>query len=156
MRKKLNDIFNVILFMFIVVSMIACSPRQNQDGFSVFFESAPNLNDPQILFQGIPVGSVKSSSKGGFFVVKLIVTLENEFVRNTGNNLAFFVRDGHLEAAKLSTYGLPLRKDTPLCGFNSSIDLTWFKIKTLIGDRISAAEQRARKLKERYSMVSAS
>ncbi len=151
MRQMLKAAISFILLGFTLMAVNNCAPNTKAGGVTVFFENMPNLQDNQVYYKGDLVGTVQSFSIGGFRVARLVVTLKDDFLRETGNNLAFFVRYGRLEAIKLSSIGQPLGEKTPLSGFNSSMDLNWFKIKTLIGDRISAAEKRARYLEQRFS-----
>ena len=151
MGKILKAAICCLLFGFTLLAVNNCTPKTNGRGLKVYFETMPNLQDNQILFKGELVGTVQTSSIGGFRVAKLVLVLQDDFLNETGNNLAFVVRYGRLEAIKLSSLGQPLDKETPLCGFNSSMELNWFKIKTLIGDRITAAEKRARSLEQRFS-----
>lgn len=151
MRQMLKAAIYCLLLGFTVLAVNDCTPNKTAGGVIVFFENMPNLQDSQVYYKGDLVGTVQSSSIGGFRVARLVVTLKDDFLRETGNNLAFFVRYGRLEVIRLSSVGRPLGEKTPLSGFNSSMDLNWFKIKTLIGDRISAAEKRARYLEQRFS-----
>ena len=156
MRHMLKAAVLLVMLGFTLSAVDSCSPNNHQDGYSVYFETMPNLQDNQVRYNGKTVGTVVSSATGGFRVAKLIVALNEGFAQEAGKNLAFFVRYGSLEATKLSSFGQPLDNETPLCGFNSSMELNWFKIKTLIGDRIAAAEKRAGYLSHRFSMESAS
>lgn len=151
MRQILKSAILCLLFGFSVLAVNNCAQKGQEGGLKVFFETLPNLQENQVFYKGEVVGTIQSSSIGGFRVAKLIVILKDDFREQTGNNLAFYVRYGRLEAIKLSSVGQPLSAETRFCGFNSSMELNWFKIKTLIGDRIVAAEKRANFLEHRFS-----
>lgn len=150
MRQMLKAATYWILSSFAVLAVNNCAPGTTAGGVNVFFENMPNLQGNQVYYKGELVGTVQSSSIGGFRVARLVVKLKDDFLRETGNNLAFYVRYGRLETIKLTSLGQPLGEKTPLSGFNSSMELNWFKIKTLIGDRVVAAEKRARYLEQRF------
>lgn len=156
MRQMFKALFCFVVLGITVMAVNGCSPNTKGKGLNVFFENMPDLLDNQVYFRGEMVGTVQSFSTGGFRVAKLVVVLKDDFLRETGNNLAFVVRFDRLEAIKLSSIGQPLEKETPLCGFTSPMELNWFKVKTLIGNRIVAAEKRARTLNQRFLTDSAS
>ena len=139
--------FLVTLLVYVVAT--GCAPKDKQDGYAVLFDGQIHLYDDGVYYTGNQVGSIQSKQAGEGGITRLTIALSPDFVADTGNNLALYVHAGRLEVAKLQTLGQVLEKDALLCGFVSKSELTWFKIKTLLNDRIKAAQIRAAALQAR-------
>lgn len=145
---RLRTRFSITLIIAAVA--FGCAPQVKQDGNAVLFDGIINLYEEGVYFGGERVGSIQSREIAGG-ITKLIIRLSPDFVAQTGNNLALYIHAGRLEAAMLQRIGQTLGKDALLCGFASKSELNWFKIKTLLNDRIDAAQKRAAALQMRFS-----
>lgn len=137
--------------LLIVALAIGCAPQGKQEGYAVLFDGMVNIFEDAIYFNGNEVGRVLTKEVGGAGATKLTVALSPELVAATGNNLALYAHAGRLEVSTLQRMGHALEKDSPLCGFISKAELNWFKIKTLLNDRINAAKKRAAALQAQFS-----
>ena len=137
--------------LLVVAIIIGCAPQGNQEGYAVLFDGMVNIFEDAIYFNGNEVGRVLAKEVAGAGATKLTVALSPELVAETGNNLALYAHAGRLEATTLQRMGHTLEKDAPLCGFTSKSELNWFKIKTLLNDRIKAAKKRAAELQAQFS-----
>jgi len=137
--------------LLIVALTVGCAPQGKQDGYAVLFDGMVNIFEDGIYFNGKEVGGVLSKVENTSGVTTLSVSLSPEFVAEIGNNIAFYAHAGRLEATRLQRMGQALKKGEPLCGFISKSELNWFKIKTLLNDRINAAKKRAATLQARLS-----
>jgi hypothetical protein len=78
------------------------------------------------------------------------VQLAPDYTKEAGNHWAFYVEDGRLMGSKLSGSGQPLNSGDQICGFSSKAALNWFKVKTLLTDRVFKATQKAESLSRRF------
>jgi hypothetical protein len=134
------------LFLAMCLLLIGgCTSQSDlQDGIAVMFDRMPDIMDiDTVYYNGIKVGDIHSIAAGAGNVVKMMVSLDDEFTRYTGDNIALYPRRGRLEIEKLMAVGQPVQKGDLLSGFSTRVGLNWFKIKTLISDRILAAKHRA-------------
>lgn len=137
-----------------LILITACSGPAKQSpspkgGVAVLFDGVALLSDQKVYFYGSPVGEIVGPANNAMGVTKLVVRLQPEFAAREGCNLAFYVNAGRLEAATLTSLGRSLESDTLLSGFTSKSGLQWFKLKTLLSDRINSAGQRAEELNRR-------
>ncbi len=137
--------------LLIVALAVGCAPQGKQAGYAVLFDGMVNIVEDNIYFNGKQVGAVLSKEDHPSGVTTLSIALSPEFVVEIGNNLALYAHAGRLEATRLQRMGQALERGMPLCGFISKSELNWFKIKTLLNDRINAAGKRAAALQARLS-----
>jgi hypothetical protein len=136
--------------LMIVALAVGCAPQGKQDGYAVLFDGMVNIYDDAIYLNSSEVGAVLSTEAGGGGVTKITVTLSPELVAQSGDNLALYAHAGRLEVATLQRMGQALEKGAPLCGFTSKSQLNWFKVKTLLNDRVNAAKKRAASLLAKF------
>lgn len=127
------------------------STSRPAEGYYVMFDRLPELFDDAIYYGGAKVGTILSRATGKMGGAQMTITLEEGFAGKIGNAVVFYVTQGHLEVEPLLYGAGLLQKGTVLCGFASKTGLLWFKFKTLLTDRSSAAKARALTLKERFS-----
>lgn len=130
-----------VMVLVIIVLSVGCAPQSKQDGYTVLFDGMVNITDEAIFFRGADVGRVLSSEENGG-VTRVTVTLSPDLVTEAGNTIALYAYAGRLEVTRLQRMGQALEKEDLICGFVSKGELNWFKIKTLLNDRISAAKKR--------------
>jgi hypothetical protein len=136
----------LILIVVLGIGTLRTTPPQHDAGYAIIFDKMPNVSDERIFFSNEPIGKIQSRHEGAVGVVKLVVDLNADFLDQLGNNIAFYPEHGRLTADKLQTTGEALSKDAVLCGFTSKAAFNWFKFKTILSNRISAAGRRAQAL----------
>jgi len=144
-----RGIWFVIALMALMISM-GCAPQPSQKaGQAVLFDGLINVFDNGIYYRGTQIGSIQATETGKGNVTRVTIAISPEFAANMGEHVVFYVDGGHLEAAQLQSFGIPLEPGAPLCGFASQAEFNWFKFKTLLKDRVGAARQRALGLQAR-------
>ena len=119
---------------------------QKKEGYAVFFNAKPKLYSNSIYYANQQIGQILSSTQGTAGVLKMVVDIEKDFVDTMGANIAFYPDHGRLNIVRLQTEGPPVSGDELFCGFSSKAGLNWFKFKTLLKNRILAAQRRAQDL----------
>lgn len=139
-----RSVFMGILVVLVVlgISMIRV-PESGDPGYMILFDDMPDIKSEQIYYAGREIGQIRSTDRGARDVIKITAQLDEDFLQEMGNNIAFYPDHGRLTATRLQAIGEPLPKDAILCGFSSKITLGWFKFKTMLENRISAANHRA-------------
>ena len=135
--------------LLVSVLAVGCASKDQQAGYAAVFEDAPNLYDDGVYDSGHRVGNIFAKETGATGETRLMITLSPEFLNETGNNFVLYAHAGRLEVDKLHAFGEPLSQDALICGFTSKSKLTWFKLKTLLNDRVRAAQKRAKVLQAR-------
>jgi len=144
-----RGIWFVIALMALMISM-GCAPQPSQKaGQAVLFDGLINLFDNSIYYRGTQIGSIQATDTSKGNVTRVTIAITPEFAAGMGDQIVFYVDGGHLEAAQLQSFGIPLEPGAPLCGFASKAEFNWFKFKTLLKDRVGAARQRALGLQAR-------
>ena len=141
----------VWIFTALVLILAGCTGATDPvpEGYTVLIDGTPGIFDQRIYYYGAAVGAIEATHTRPDGVTRLTVSLAPAFASEIGNNLAFYVSAGRLEATKLQNIGQPLKKGDLLCGFNSKAAWQWFKVRTLFHDRISSVQKRARALNGR-------
>lgn len=144
-----RGIWFVMALMALMISM-GCAPQPSQKaGQAVFFDGLINVFDNGIYYRGTPIGTIQATETGKANVTRVTIAISPEFAASMGEHVVFYVDGGHLEAAQLQSFGIPLEPGAPLCGFASKGEFNWFKFKTLLKDRVGASRQRALALQAR-------
>lgn len=131
-----------VLFIILGIAMIRV-PGNEQNGYTIIFDDLPKISSDQIFYANREVGKILTQDEGANKVVRITARLDEDFLQEMGNNIAFFPDYGRLNAMRLQAVGKPLPDDAIFCGFSSKMSLTWFRLKTLLKNRISAANRRA-------------
>ncbi len=150
MGKKMKCIAVAIISLIVLAGVTGCQETAG-DGIHVMFKGVPKIHDTEVYHRGRVVGSVleQSTVEGGTSMVTIRVS--PDYKKHAGHHWAFYVDMGRLTAGRLNSSGSPLKPGDRVCGFHSKSALNWFKVKTLLGDRISAAGRRAEKLHRRFN-----
>lgn len=144
-----RGIWFVMALMALMISM-GCAPQPSQKaGQAVFFDGLINVFDHGVYHRGTQIGSIQATETGKANVTRVTIAITPEFAASMGDHVVFYVDGGHLEAAQLQSFGIPLEPGAPLCGFASKAEFNWFKFKTLLKDRVGASRQRALALQAR-------
>lgn len=140
----------LLLFLIFPAAFCGCTAQAPTEGYTVMFESTPKLTRTGITYNGQQIGSVLSTETGPGDIAKMTVALDDDFIGQTGYAIVFCARRGGLEVERLRTVGDPMRQDDIFYGFASGSGLTWFKIKTIVGNRVRAVRKEAQKLHRRF------
>lgn len=142
-----RSVFIGILAVLVVlgISMIRV-PESDDTGYMILFDDSPDIQSEKIYYVGREIGQIMSTDQGARDIIRIKAQLDEDFLQEMGNNMVFYPDHGRLTATRLQTVGEPLPKDAILCGFSSRITLGWFKLKTMLENRISAANRRAQSL----------
>lgn len=123
------------------------------DGIHVMFKGVPKIHHNEVYHRGRVVGSILEQVTGNNGASKVTIRIDPDYREQAGNHWAFYVDMGRLTAGRLNRSGKPLQPGDLICGFQSKAAFNWFKVKTLLSDRISEAERRAEKLHLRFAQT---
>ncbi|KJS30319.1 MAG: hypothetical protein VR64_16575 [Desulfatitalea sp. BRH_c12] len=143
-------------FILMLAVFAGCAPPEasrvtSQEDYAVMFDGLANVYDQGVYLDGAQIGQIQSTEVGVGNVTRMMIRLSPQALQEMGTNTVFLVKMGRLEGLRLQGLGAePLQKGAPLCGFTSTADWTWFKVKTLLNDRIVAAQKRAQALQLRF------
>lgn len=145
--------WGIVWIAIMLVIAAGCSVQSTSrpvEGYYVMFDSLPELYDDAVYYAGAKVGAIVARTTGKMGGARMTITLEDRFARESGNAVVFYATRGRLEAEPLFMGAGLLQKGALLCGFSSKSGLVWFKFKTLLTDRSSAAKARALALQEKF------
>ena len=140
---------NLVILMTIIV--IGGCDTSRQSGIHVMFENNPHIVSDHVYWHGQIIGSITDIQNGNHAITKVTVRLEPEFSQHAGHHWAFYIDRGRLMPHRLSINGEAVSSGDHLCGFSSKAALNWFKVKTLLRDRVANAMRRADSLQRRFS-----
>lgn len=153
MQKKVDGTFCGVLVLFLIFAVSGCQTHSTQDGIHVMFDGAPKIYYDQVYFHSQVVGKIIDKQGQDGPVTRVNIQIESKFQENSGQHWAFYVDNGRLTVGRLTISGQPLKAGDRVCGFHSKTNFTWFKVKTLLGHRISKASRRADKLYQRFAQI---
>lgn len=134
-----------------LIGLSGCSPMASKPkGIDVMFADNPQIYKENIYYQGIVIGQVTSQTAGRGSVHMVTVRLVPEYRKEAGRHWVFYADNGALKASKISPAGQPLSAGDKVCGFGSKAGLNWFKLKTLLSDRVYKANRMAIELSRRF------
>ena len=140
-----------IALAMIFCGSMGCSPMTSgQEGIDVMFEANPRIYKQDVYFRGQPVGRILNQEEGAGSVFKVTIRLLPEYGQAAGRHWVFYASKGSLNASMISPSGQPLAAGDKACGFGSKAALNWFKLKTLLTDRVYKANQKAEALSRRF------
>lgn len=139
-----------LVTLLIAVAATGCAPKTSVDGYVVMFEGPLSLSDQDVYFTGVKVGTIVSMETSASNVTRVVVSPDSDFKDQIGADIVLYAHAGRLEVSKLKNISEPLETGMPLCGFSSKSELSWFKFKTLLSDRVSAARKHALELQARF------
>ena len=116
----------------------------------VMFADNPRVYKENIYYQGVAIGQIIGQTAGHGSVYKVTVRLVPEYRKEAGRHWVFYADNGALNASKISPAGQPLGAGDKVCGFDSKAALNWFKLKTLLSDRVYKANRMANELSRRF------
>ena len=134
-----------------LIGLMGCSPMvSSQEGIDVMFERNPRIYKQDVYYHGHIIGHILDQKAGNASVYKVTIRLVSEYDQLAGKHWVFYAENGGLNASKISAAGQPLTAGDKICGFGSKAALNWFKLKTLLTDRVYKANQIADALSRRF------
>lgn len=151
MVKKMKWIAWMAIAVAMVAGVAGCQNTSGDGGIQVMFSGVPKIHHPDVYHHGRVVGSIleQSTVKSGASMVTIRIT--SDYKQHAGHHWAFYVDMGRLTAGKLNSSGHPVNAGDRMCGFQSKAAFNWFKVKTLLSDRVAKAGRRAEKLYRRFN-----
>lgn len=153
MQKKVGGAFCGVFALFFIFTVTGCQTHSTQDGIHVMFDGAPKIYYDEVYFYDQVAGKILDKQGQDGPVAMINVQIESKFQEDSGQHWAFYIDNGRLTVGRLTSSGQPLKAGDRACGFHSKTDFTWFKVKTLLGHRISKASRRADKLYQRFAQA---
>lgn len=153
MQKIVGGVYYGVFALLLIVALNGCQTYSTKDGIHVMFNGVPKIYHDQVYFHGQVVGKIVDKQVQNGPVAKVNIQIDSNFREDSGRHWAFYVANGRLTVGRLNSSGRPLTAGDRVCGFHSKSDFTWFKVRTLLGPRISKANRRADKLYERFAQA---
>jgi hypothetical protein len=151
MRASVGWIWGALGLALVFLALGGCnSSGSPREGIHVMFEGVPGIYKQEVLYFGQTVGQVLDQKAGQGSIYRVTIRLAPEFGNAAGTQWAFYVDNGVLNAAPLGGSGRQLAAGDAVCGFGSKAALNWFKVKTLLTDRVYKASQKAESLSRRF------
>jgi hypothetical protein len=124
------------------IGLAGCNPmNHSRQGQGVMFESPPRIYKQEIYYRGRTIGQILDQKTGQGSVHKVTIQLSPEYIEMADSNWVFYVDDGRLTAFRIAAFGNSPANGDYLCGFGSKAALNWFRLKTLLINRIHKARQ---------------
>ncbi len=148
-NKMFRWTLTMVLLAF-VAGMTGCQNTAGGEGIHVLFKGVPKIQHTDVFYQGRVVGAIleQSTADGGASMVT--IRISPEYMQHAGRHWAFYVDMGRLTAGRLSGSGNPVQNGDRMSGFQSKGAFNWFKVKTLLRDRIAESGRRAEKLHRQF------
>lgn len=144
-------LWSAIALVIIFCGLMGCSPMtSSQEGIDVLFEANPRIYKQDVYYRGQTIGQVLNQEAGAGSAYKVTIRLLPEYGRAAGKHWVFYASNGSLNASMISASGQRLAAGDKTCGFGSKAALNWFKLKTLLTDRVYKANQKAEALSRRF------
>ncbi|MEJ2158467.1 MAG: hypothetical protein P8X96_24345 [Desulfobacteraceae bacterium] len=150
MRANKRQVVLVIITLMVFAGIVGCQPSGGE-GIHVMFKGVPKIHHTEVYHNGRVVGSILEQATDSNGASQVTIRIDPEFRPYAGHHWAFYVDMGRLTAGRLNSSGEPLQPGDLMCGFHSKAAFNWFKVKTLLRDRIAEAGRRAEKLHFRFT-----
>jgi hypothetical protein len=151
MHKTIKIMVHGVITLFLISSVFSCQSANEKEGIHVMFDGTPKIYHSQVFYQGQVVGQIQDQQIGNGSVTKVTIRIDPQFEQYSGRHWAFYADSGRLMAGKLVSSGEPMESGDRVCGFRSKAAFHWFKVKTLLSDRVSKAERQADKLFRKFN-----
>jgi hypothetical protein len=133
------------------IGLTGCNPMTSgRQGRGVMFESSPRIYKQEVYYRGRAIGKIVDQKTGHGSVHKISIQLSPEHTDKADSNWVFYVDNGRLTAFRIAPFGNQTAQGENLCGFGSKAALNWFRLKTLLTNRIYKARQIADGLTRRF------
>lgn len=129
-----------IVLAMVGIGLAGCNPMtSSQQGQGVMFESPPRIYKQEVYYRDKAIGQILDQKTGHGSIHKVTMQLSSEHIDKADSNWVFYVDNGRLTAYRIAPFGNPPAQGDNLCGFNSKAALRWFRLKTLLTNRIHKA-----------------
>ncbi len=150
MRVRFKSAFAILILSVAIFLVQGCQPSGQNDGIHIMFEKTPHIVTDEVYWHGQPIGTISDTQVGPYDVTRVTLRLDPQFRKQAGHHWAFYAQGGRLVADRLATSGDTVDPGDHVCGFASKAALNWFKIKTLLNNRVATAKRRADNLSRRF------
>jgi hypothetical protein len=151
MGKRRYPVAAVLIALMVFASVFGCQMNSGDEGIHVMFKGVPSIDQKAVYYNGRVVGAILEQSADHNGASQVTIRIDPDFRQYAGHHWAFYAQMGRLTAARLKNAGPPLQPGDIMCGFQSKAAFNWFKLKTLLSNRISEAGRRAEKLNLQFS-----
>jgi hypothetical protein len=151
MHKTIKMMVHGVITLFVISSVFSCQGANKKEGIHVMFDGTPKIYHSQVFYHGQVVGQIQDQQIGDGSVAKVTIRIDPQFKQYFGRHWIFYAESGRLTAGKLVSSGEPMESGDRVCGFHSKAAFHWFKVKTLLSDRVSKAERQADKLYRKFN-----
>lgn len=140
----------VVLAM-VGIGLAGCNPMTSSgQGLGVIFKTPPRIYKQEVYFRGQVIGRILNQKTGNGSVHKVTIQLAPEHLNKAASNWVFYADKGRLTAFQIAAFGNPPAQGDNICGFGSETALNWFRLRTLLTNRIYKARQIAGDLTRRF------
>lgn len=151
MHKTINAIVHGLITLFVISCVLNCHGSNSSEGIHVMFDGTPKIYHSQVFYHGQVVGQIQDQQIGNGSVTKVTIRIDPKFEQYSGRHWVFYTDSGRLTAGRLVSSGEPIVSGDRVCGFHSKAAFHWFKVKTLLSDRVSKAERQADKRYRKFN-----
>ena len=141
----------VVVALMVIEGVIGCQNTTGGEGIHVMFKRAPKIHHSEVYHRGRVVGTILEQASVHDGASRVTIRIAPDYRQYAGHHWAFYMDTGRLTAGRLKSSGHPMQPGDRMCGFHSKAAFNWFKVKTLLGDRIAEAGRRAEKLHRRFT-----
>lgn len=143
--------WTAIILTTALIGLWGCDSMTSEPkGIEVMFAGNPRINKEKVYYQGIVVGQILNQATGKGSIHKITVQLVPAYQKEAGQHWVFYADNGSLNVSRISPAGQALGAGDKVCGFGSKAALNWFKLKTLLTDRVYKANRIADERSRRF------
>jgi len=139
----------VTAMLLAVMTTAGCQMNTAKKVYYVMFDKTPKIFDSQVYAMGVVIGDIATQEAGANNVYRVTVSIHAEHVDKIQDNLAAFVKNGHLEFVPIGVVGNPLPYESKILGFRSKVALMGFKFSHSSALLPQAAAEKANQLYEK-------
>lgn len=150
MNKIVRGCLMSVLSLVLLAAAAGCQGRSGKEGVYVMFEGNPGIYHNEVYYRGRIVGTIQNKEIKNGTTGRIAIKIDPDYRQYAGQHWAFYVDHGRLIADRLNSSGKSIQPGDTMCGFSSKSAFTWFKVKTLLGNRVLKAHRRAEKLNRRF------
>ena len=151
MGKKLAFIDLAMILLVAIAGVTGCQNKAGGEGVQVMFKGIPKIHHADVYHHGRVVGSILDQSAAADGTSMVTIRVASDHREQMGRHWAFYVDRGRLTAGRLGSSGASVKPGDRMLGFHSKAAYNWFKVKTLLKNRVSEAGRRAEKLHRRFT-----
>lgn len=151
MHKTIKSMVHGVITLFMICCVFNCQGPDSSKGIHVMFDGGPGIYHSQVFYHGQVVGRIQGRQIRNGSVAMVTIRIDPRFKQYSGRHWVFYADNGRLTAERLVGSGEPIESGDRLCGFHSKAAFHWFKVKTLLSDRVSKAKRLADKRYRKFN-----